>query len=166
MSSPYLGQISLFAFGFAPKGFALCNGAIMSIQQNQALFSILGTTFGGNGIQTFSLPDLQGRTPFHIGNTMVLGEIGGEATHTLNVTEIPSHSHTISGTTSDATTSDPTNALWARNNAAPYGSSAPNAAMKSVTLASAGSSQPHPNQPPYLVLNFCIAISGIFPSRN
>jgi microcystin-dependent protein len=165
MSTPFLGQITMFSFSFAPKNWAVCNGATLSIQQNSALFAILGTTYGGNGVQTFALPDLQGRIPFHTG-TMVLGEQGGEASHTLIVSEIPQHTHTASGTASDATTSDPTNAVWARNNAAPYVSAAPNVSMHPATGGSTGGSQPHENRPPFLVVNFCIAMAGIFPSRN
>jgi microcystin-dependent protein len=162
MSTPYLGQIALFAFSFAPKGWAQANGQLLPINQNQALFSLLGTFYGGNGIQNFALPNLQGSSPMHTGNGFVLGQKGGEVTHTLLTNEMPEHTHTAMGSANAADESAPANNTWAEANNA-YNTT-PNVTMNAI--ANAGGGQPHNNLPPYLVLNFCIALQGIFPSRN
>ncbi len=175
MAQPYLGEIRCFSFGFAPKGWALCNGQLLAINQNQALFSILGTTYGGNGIQTFALPNLQGRVPAHVGGGFVLGQAVGETNHTLTILEMPAHSHTITsdiiepgGATEHTAVPSATAAIGPSN---PDGLYNPSAANNPVTLAasvvsSVGGSQPHPNMQPYLVLSFCVALVGVFPSRN
>lgn len=165
MSQPYVGQLLLAAFNFAPKGYALCNGQTMAIQQNAALFSLLGTTYGGNGIQTFALPNLQGRTPVGVGNTTVWGQVAGEEYHTLLSTETPLHTHTLMAAAS-ASTTRPGGATLAGGGANFYTGAASLVAMNAATLASQGGSQPHENRQPYLVMNWCIALSGIFPSRN
>jgi microcystin-dependent protein len=162
MSQPFLGQIALFSFNYAPKGWAQANGQLMPINQNQALFAILGTTYGGNGIQTFSLPNLQGATPIHAGAGFFLGQKAGEANHTLITTEIPTHTHTAMASANAADQSVATNNIWAEGHDA-Y-NSASNVSMNAI--GATGGSQPHNNMPPYLVLNFCIALQGIFPSRN
>jgi microcystin-dependent protein len=164
MSEPFLGEIRFFSFNFPPKGWALCEGQLMPINQNQALFSLLGTTYGGDGRVTFALPDLRDRAPAHMGDGFVLGERGGEATHTLTQSEMPAHAHTMSSR-GTATSSSPANAMPAVATQPAYGAT-PNAVMSPATVANAGGSQPHPNMPPYLVLAFGIAISGIFPSQN
>jgi microcystin-dependent protein len=166
MSDAYLGQIKLWACNFAPRGWALCNGQIMSINANQALFAILGTTYGGNGQTTFALPDLRGRTPVNWGNGTSLGAVGGAESHTLTINEIPAHMHTVSGSSNSATLGDPTGAQWPTDNAKPFSTATPDTQLSPVAIGNTGASQPHSNMQPYLTLNFCIALTGIFPSRN
>ena len=172
MSEPFLGEIKIFSFVFAPKGWAQCNGQFLPINQNQGLFSLLGTTYGGNGQTTFALPDLRGKAPNHFGNSFTLGEQGGEMAHTLTMSEMPTHTHTLSaqmavgGGAINATQGAPTGNFWANDGKAHYSTSPPNAAMAAGAVANVGGSQPHLNMQPYLVLNFCIALQGIFPSRN
>ena len=156
----------MFGFNFNPKGTAMCNGQLLPINQNQALFSLLGTTFGGNGTTTFALPELRGRVPIHPGTGFTLGQSGGEENHTLVVSEIPSHTHPVSGSSGAGTSGDPTGNLWADGGKAGYSTGAPNQAMAANTLANTGSSQPHSNMAPYLTINFCIALTGIFPTRS
>jgi microcystin-dependent protein len=165
MSEPFLGEIKIISFNFPPKGWSFCDGTLLPIQQNQALFSILGTTYGGDGRRTFGLPNLQGRTPVHVGNGIVLGQMGGETAHTLNISEVPAHTHVPVGSKADPTSSAGAGNLWAHNNAAPY-SGTPNAAMNPQSILAVGGNQPHENMSPYLVLNFVIALQGIFPSQN
>jgi microcystin-dependent protein len=166
MSTPYLSEIRVVSFSFAPKGWALCNGQLLPINQNQALFSLMGTTYGGDGVQNFALPNLQGRVPVHFGNGHVLGQLGGEQAHTLAVTEMPAHTHTPVGTNNAPDKPSPVNNTWANapgNNA--YATTS-NSATNPTAIANAGGSQPHQNLQPYLTLNFVIALSGIFPTQN
>lgn len=165
MSTPFLAEIKIVSFNFAPKGWALCNGQLLPINQNQALFSLLGTTYGGNGQTNFALPNLQGRSPLHVGNGIIQGELGGEAAHTLNISELPAHNHVPVGNSATATTPVVTGNLWANGNQPGY-SGATNVAMNPACVLPTGGSQPHENMSPYLVLNFCIALQGIFPSQN
>jgi microcystin-dependent protein len=165
MSSPYLGEIRIVSFNFPPKGWAFCNGQTMQIQQNQALFAIIGTFYGGNGQTTFALPNMQGRIPYHVGGDMTIGQAAGETAHTLLISELPAHNHVPVARQVDPTASAGAGNLWARNNASPYAAS-PNNAMNPQCIMPTGGSQPHPNLPPYLVLNFVIALQGIFPSQN
>jgi microcystin-dependent protein len=165
MAEPFLGEIRLVSFNFAPKGWALCNGQLLSISQNQALFALLGTTYGGNGIQNFQLPNYQARMPVHVGPGYVQGQSSGEAAHTLIQTEIPLHTHSAVGVTTNASSASASGNAWASSAQNPY-SAAPNSQMSPLALAKAGGSQPHDNMAPYLTLNFIIALSGIFPSRN
>jgi microcystin-dependent protein len=167
MAEPYIGEVRIVGFNFAPANYATCDGQIMPITQNTALFSILGTTYGGNGTSTFALPDLRGRIPVHvdIGNGFFLGQNGGEESITLNVTQLPQHNHIPVGSTSDPSASTGAGNLWARNNASPY-AAASNVAMNSASVLPNGGSQPHPNLAPYLVVNFVIALFGAFPARN
>jgi|SRR5215510_11903932 len=167
MSEAFLGEIRMVGFNFPPTGWAFCNGQIMSISQNQALFSLLGTTYGGNGIQTFGLPNLQGRAPVHAANEVQLGQAGGEENHTLNSNEVAAHTHTAFGTTSGPAAGNPSGNLWATLTATqnPYGQTA-NARMAPAAIGSTGGGQPHENRSPYLVLNFVICLVGIFPSRS
>ena len=164
MGTPFLAEIRIFSFNFPPKGWALCDGQLLPINQNQALFSLLGTTYGGNGISTFALPNLQGRLPLHFGNGFVQGELGGEVTHTLNISEMPTHTHLPTGSSTPANLGSPSGNLWATGNAA-Y-APAPNTNMNPASILPIGGNQPHENRSPYLTLNFCIALQGIFPSRT
>lgn len=166
MSEPFIGQITLFAGNFAPRGWALCQGQILAINTNQALFSILGTTYGGNGQTTFALPDLRGRAALSSGqgpglSSRDLGEVGGTETVTLTTNQIPQHTHPIGATQSASTGSRPADKVNAAGGA--Y-SDTSDAAMKPTGIA--GGSQPHDNMEPFLVLNYIIALEGIFPSRN
>jgi microcystin-dependent protein len=166
MSDPFMSEIRMMSFNFPPKGWALCNGQTMAINQNQALFSLLGTTYGGNGQTTFALPNLQGRVPTHMGGIgHFLGEAGGEPSHTLSISEIPSHPHTFQGTTNAADNVAVTGNLMATS-ANLYTPAANLTTLSPSTVGNAGGSQAHENMQPYLVISFCIALQGIFPSRN
>lgn len=168
MAEPFLSEIRIMSFGFPPKGWATCDGQLLPINQNQALFSLLGTTYGGDGRVNFGLPNLQGRAAMHMGSSHTLGERGGEQGHTLSISEIPTHTHTANATTATATTNNPTNALMlAKSTAANLYASAGNlVALAPNALASVGGSQAHLNMQPFLVLNFSIALQGIFPSQT
>lgn len=162
----YLSELRIFSFGFAPKGWAQCNGQLLSIAQNQALFSLLGTTYGGDGRTTFGLPNLQGRTPMHTGPGFNLGQTSGEAAHTLLTSEMPAHTHQAVGSSNGVGANTPSNNFWASGTGySPYNAS-PNGNMANGALGNAGGSQPHENMSPYLTLNICIALQGIYPSRN
>ncbi|MBU6361921.1 MAG: tail fiber protein [Chloroflexi bacterium] len=165
MAEPFLAEIRIMSFNFAPRGWALCNGQLLPINQNQALFSLLGTTYGGDGRVNFALPDLRGRTPIHIGNGHTFGERGGEQAHTLTIAELPTHSHTLAGTSSAANSNNATNAmLGAVNNS--YGAVQNLVALSSATLINTGGGQAHLNMQPFSTVNFSIALQGIFPSPN
>ena len=166
MAEPFLSEIRIFSFSFAPQGWAQCNGQLLPINQNQALFSLLGTTYGGNGQTNFGLPDLRSRVPMHVGTGLVLGQKAGEETHTLIASEMPAHTHQTKGSANGPTVTPPTSNFWASNTGfSPYGSSA-NIAMSPQAIGNAGGSQPHENRSPFLTLNCCIALQGIFPSPN
>jgi len=167
MSTPFIAEIKIISWNFAPKGWAFCNGQFLPINQNQALFSILGTTYGGNGQTTFALPDLRGRAPLHFGDGLTEGERAGEEAHTLNMNEMPLHTHQLTASSSDGDSIDPTGRLLARE----VGKTYITALQSPVTLSpesvtSVGGSQPHQNTMPFLTLNLVIALQGIFPSRN
>jgi len=164
MSEPFLGEIKIISWNFPPKGWAFCNGALMLINLNQALFAILGTTYGGNGQTNFALPNLQGRSPFHVGNGIVLGEMGGETAHTLNISELPAHNHVPVGSPNPPSAPGPGGNLWATRANIYAGS--PDSAMNPAGITVIGGNQPHENMSPYLVLNFIIALQGVFPSQN
>lgn len=165
MGTPYLSEIRIYAFNFAPKGWAKCNGQFLPINQNQALFSLLGTMYGGNGQTTFALPNLQGRIPMHLGDGFTQGEAGGEYAHTLTQGEMPAHVHLVSASGATASALSAPGNLWANGNEPAYAST-PNVTLNPAAVLNTGGSQPHENMPPYLVLNFCIALQGVFPSRN
>jgi microcystin-dependent protein len=169
MAEPFLSEIRIMSFVFPPKGWALCNGQLLPINQNQALFSLLGTTFGGDGRVNFALPDLRGRTPIHVGSGHTLGERGGEQAHTLSIAELPTHTHVLSGTSAAAATGSPAGGLLAQTDATTgdvYGAAASLVAMAPQAIANVGGSQAHLNMQPFLTLSFCIALQGIFPSPN
>ncbi len=165
MTEPFIGEIQLFAFQFAPRGWAQCNGQLLPIMQNQALFSLLGTMYGGDGRTTFALPDLRGRVPLHVDAAYSQGQRGGEETHTLTVVELPAHTHTPLASSAALSSPSPANAAWADMGTASYAAS-PNTQMAANAIAPAGGSQPHENRSPFLTVGFCIALQGIFPSRS
>jgi microcystin-dependent protein len=167
MAQPYLAEIRIFSFGFPPRGWALCNGQLLAINQNTALFSLLGTTYGGNGTTNFALPNLQGRAPVHFGSEIVLGQQGGEQSHTLLTTEIPAHNHTVSASVGAVTGGSPTGSyLTILPNDSMYTTPGNANGVMGGQTSITGGSQPHENMQPYLVINFCIALVGAFPSRN
>jgi len=168
MADPFISEIRIMSFGFAPQGWALCDGQLLPINQNQALFSLLGTTYGGDGRVNFGLPNLQGRTPIHMGSGHTLGERGGEQAHTLSIAEIPTHVHTANAANAAGTQAVAAGAFLGSDTVAqPY--LLPDnslAAMNPATLSNAGGSQPHLNMQPFLTLTFSIALQGIFPSQT
>ena len=166
MAEPFLAEIKIVSFNFAPKGWAQCNGQILPINQNQALFSLLGTTYGGNGQTTFALPDLRSRAPVHEGGGIVLGQRTGEENHTLLQGEMPAHTHTANGVTPNGNTPVPTADIFAAETTALYGPTSNLVPLAAGTMSPIGGSQPHNNMQPFLTLNFCIALQGIFPSHN
>ncbi|MFC3773562.1 phage tail protein [Paenibacillus sp. GCM10012303] len=175
MAEPFLAEIRLFSFAFPPKGWALCNGQFLPINQNQALFSLLGTTYGGDGQTTFALPDLRGRVPGHSGNGIVLGQRGGEENHMLTMSEMPGHQHLLRASSLPASSRSPQEAqgigqVWAAPGVSAYHTWGPQsgavAATSPQTTSVAGGTSAHSNMQPYLTLSFCMAIQGIFPSPN
>jgi microcystin-dependent protein len=178
MSTPFLSQIEIFSFNFAPKGWALCNGQLLPINQNQALFSLLGTTYGGDGRVNFALPDLRSRAPIHMGDGFTLGERGGEEAHTIINSEMPAHNHALMtdathpGTINlPSTTTVLAQSVGVNDNGgnfplAIYGTAAPGGALAPQTITNTGGSQAHTNLMPYLCLNMSIALQGIFPSQT
>lgn len=166
MSEAFIGEIRMTAFAFPARGWALCNGQLLPIAQNQALFSLLGTMYGGNGQTTFALPDLRGRTPFHRGAGFTQGQLGGEEAHTLLISEIPLHLHSLQTTGGGANQAAPANAGWAgQTGKNPFAAGA-NTTLAPNASGIAGGSQPHQNMSPFLTVSFMIALQGIFPSRN
>ncbi|MBZ9806778.1 tail fiber protein [Mesorhizobium sp. BR1-1-9] len=170
MAEPFLSEIRIMSFVFAPKGWALCNGQLLPINQNQALFSLLGTTFGGDGRVNFALPDYRGRIPIHVGSGHTLGERGGEQAHTLSIGEIPQHTHVANASLTQGDSPNPNFAgvgnVLARDPGNIYGPAANLAALNAGSVSSIGGSQAHLNMQPFLTLSFCIALQGIFPSQT
>jgi microcystin-dependent protein len=171
MSEPFLADVKIFGFNFAPRGYAMCDGQLLPIAQNQALYSLLGTTYGGDGRTTFALPDLRGRVAIHVDTSHPQGQQGGEEGHTLSVQEMPNHAHgaqatsqTPAGTTQGGNLLAPTGG--GRRPITPYGSPGNLTPLVSGSVANQGGGQAHENMQPYQVLNFCIALQGYFPSRN
>jgi microcystin-dependent protein len=183
MGTPFMGEIKIISWNFAPKGWAFCNGQFQPINQNQALFSLFGTQYGGDGRQTFALPDLRGKVPVHIGagSFTVQGQVGGQPAHTVNISELPAHMHfakaaavtadqNLGGISPDASKAAAQAIVSQQNNqttpAQMYGTGAPSIAMAGDAISATGGSQPHENMSPYLVLNFIVALQGVFPSQN
>lgn len=165
MAEPFLSEIRIVSFNFAPKGWAQCNGQLLPINQNQALFSLLGTTYGGNGQTTFALPDLRGRVPIHVGQGHTLGEVGGEQAHTVSLSELPQHIHFEQASSSNGTVSTASGNVLASASGL-YGTPSSLTALEPSSVANVGGSQAHQNMQPFLTLMFCIALQGIFPSQN
>jgi microcystin-dependent protein len=170
MAEPFLSEIRMMSFSFAPKGWSFCNGQLLPINQNQALFSLLGTTFGGNGTVNFALPNLQGRTPIHVGVNHTLGERGGEQAHILTVSELPAHTHNMRASSANVSSNIPTENTSSWGNTSPvqaYNGGGQNlGAMNAAIISNVGGSQGHENRQPFLSINFSIALQGIFPSQN
>ena len=165
MAQPYVGEIRMFAGNFAPAGWMMCEGQLLPISENETLFQLIGTTYGGDGESTFALPDLRGRLPLHQGSGFILAETGGAEEITLTVNQIPGHSHPLLGAAVTGTQISPSNAVLANSfNVVPYINDAPNGTMNAAAVSPVGGSQPHNNFQPYLCVNFIISLFGIFPS--
>jgi len=168
MSGPFIGEIRMFGGNFAPAGWAFCNGALMAIDQNPALFQLIGTTYGGDGQSTFALPNLQSRLPVHVGPGFALGQAGGAESVTLTTSQIPAHSHVPQASSQQGSSGSPAGNVWAvtSQNSNIYSSNPPNASMAPQAVGQAGGSQPHDNMMPFLVINFIISLFGVFPSQS
>jgi microcystin-dependent protein len=166
MSTPFIGEIQAFPYNFAPRNWATCDGSLLAINQNQALFSIVGTTYGGNGISTFALPDLRGRAAVHVGDQVTLGQSAGEEMHTLSISETPAHNHQAMATEGDSNSNKPSSDNTWGVASIPIYTATPNTTMSPNALSTSGKNNPHSNIQPYTVLTYCIALYGIFPSRN
>jgi microcystin-dependent protein len=171
MPTPYMGELKLLAFNYAPQGWAFCNGQLLPINQNQALFSLLGTMYGGNGQTNFALPDLRGRVPLHAGSTVIQGERPGAEAVTVTQQQLPTHTHLVmadasSSSITDANVPSPTRRLGPSSPGSAYGAARNLAPMDPALVTNVGGSQPHTNMQPYLALNWCIALVGVFPSRT
>ncbi|MFZ7088824.1 phage tail protein [Curtobacterium sp. RRHDQ10] len=171
MSNPYVGEIRLFAGNFPPAGWMFCDGSVLPISENETLFTLIGTTYGGDGQETFQIPDLRGRIPVHMGQgagltSYTIGDTGGVETVTLTGAQTPSHTHQLTGSTSGATATSPTNGVWGTWPDGQYSVGTPDTALAPDVLAPVGDAQPHENLPPYLVVNFIISLFGVFPSSN
>ncbi len=171
MSEPYVGEIRMVGFNFAPVGWATCDGQLIPIAENDTLFTLIGTTYGGDGQSTFALPDLRGRLPVHAGqgpglSNRIIGEISGTETVTLTIQQIPSHSHAAMAQSGSGNQSSPSNGIWASSGQGQYGTGTGDTPMKNTLIAGSGGSQPHDNMMPYTTINFIISLFGIFPTQN
>lgn len=166
MGTPYVGEIRMFAGNFEIAGWMFCNGQLLSISENEVLFQLIGTTYGGDGQSTFALPDLRGRVPIHMGSGNILAASGGSETVTLTTSQIPAHSHVPQASNQTGNQTSPANGVWASSTANQFSAAAPNAAMKAADIGATGGSQPHDNMIPFLGINYIISLYGIFPSPN
>jgi microcystin-dependent protein len=166
MGQPFVGEIRMFAGNFAPAGWMFCDGSLLPISEYETLFNLIGTTYGGDGQQTFALPNLQSRVPVHQGNGFVLAQMAGEETVTLTVSQIPAHTHVPLADSGTGSQTSPSGNVWANSTNLPYSPNAPSASMDPAALGSTGGSQPHDNMIPFLAINFIISLFGIFPSQN
>lgn len=166
MSNPYIGEIRMVGFNFAPVGWAFCDGSIQPIDQNTALFNLIGTTYGGDGQQTFALPDLRGRVPIHQGANYVLGQRAGTETVTLGANQIPAHQHALACDGNTSNTTSPSGSVWGNWANGQYSDQVTNAQLNSASVGTAGGSQPHDNMLPFLSINFVISLFGVFPTQN
>jgi microcystin-dependent protein len=166
MSQPYVGEIRMFAGNFAPAGWMFCSGQLLPISENETLFNLIGTTYGGDGQSTFALPDLRGRIPLHFGNGFTLAETGGVETVTLTVSQIPAHNHGAGSNTGNGTQAGAANGVWAASSLNQFSATAPNTPMAPNVVGSTGGSQPHDNFQPYLCVDFIISLFGIYPSQT
>jgi len=164
MSSPFIGEIRMFGGNFAPAGWAFCDGSLMFISDNDALFQLIGTTYGGDGQTTFALPDLRSRVPMHVGPGFALAQAAGQETVTLTVSQIPAHSHVPQANSNPGTQSTPTGEVWAQSTLGQFSAAAPSTSMDPGALGSVGGSQPHDNMVPFLAVNFILSLFGVFPS--
>ena len=166
MAQPYIGEIRIVGFNFAPVNWAFCNGAILDISQNSTLFNLIGTTYGGDGQTTFALPNLQSRFPVHVGSGFIQGQVAGTETVTLTVNQIPAHTHAPQANSGGGTSNSPANNFWANWTGSQYSDQAPGSLMNEAVIGLTGGSQPHDNLPPYLAINFVIALYGVYPSQS
>jgi len=166
MANPFVGEIRMFGGNFAPSGWAFCNGALLPIAENEVLYTLMGTTYGGDGLSTFALPNLQSRIPIHVGPGFVLGQTGGQETVTLTNNQIPVHSHIPQANSGPGNQASPANGVWAQSTLGQYSSAVPSVNMDPSTMSVVGGSQPHDNMMPFLAVNFIISLFGIFPSQN
>jgi microcystin-dependent protein len=166
MSNPYIGEIRMFGGNFAPLGWAFCNGQVLPISENDALFTLIGTTYGGDGTSTFALPNLQSRVPVHMGNGFTLAQTGGEEQVTLTVNQIPAHTHVPQANSGTGTQTSPAGNVWASSSNLPYSTNASNASMDPGAIGLAGGNLPHDNMVPFLAIDFIISLFGIYPSQS
>jgi len=166
MSQPFIGEIRMFGGNFAPAGWMFCAGQLLPISENDTLFNLIGTTYGGDGQSTFALPDLQSRVPIHQGNGFTLAQMGGEEQVTLTVNQIPAHTHVPQANSGTGTQTSPAGNVWANSANFPYSNNAPTAAVAPQAISLEGGSQPHDNMIPFLAINFIISLFGVFPSQN
>lgn len=163
----YLSELRIFSFPFAPRGWLICDGRLLPVQKNTALFSLLGTTYGGDGVTNFAIPNLMFRVPMHVGDGIGLGQLGGEEKHQLLIAEIPSHTHNAVASPTNPNTGSPVNAFWCQNTGvSPYGAPTAGTVLATNAILPTGAGVPHENMSPYLVMTICICISGVFPTRN
>jgi microcystin-dependent protein len=166
MATPFIGEIKMFGGNFAIRGWAFCDGSLVPITSNEALYQLIGTTFGGDGQTTFALPNLQGRMPVHVGSGFVLGQQGGSESVTLNQNQLPGHTHTAQAQSAAGNLGSPSGAVWAQSTLNQYSSAAANATMNPALIQPTGGNQPHENMMPFLTVTFLIALEGVFPTQN
>jgi microcystin-dependent protein len=166
MAESYIGEIRMVGFNFAIEGWAICDGSLLPISEYSALFNLIGTTYGGDGVNTFGIPDMRGRIPIHQGNGYVQGQTGGTETVTLNKNQIPAHTHTLNASSGTGTQSSPASGVWAASSLEQFSPAAGSTPMSVYALSSMGGSQPHNNLPPFLCVNFIISLFGVYPSQN